>query len=85
MEFHHTLVGAQEAQHLSLFASTDSDLRFSVIDAINTAIVADALTATVSFGSATESVQLHLVDELKQLGYAVDGTTTPGSWIISWA
>lgn len=84
MEFHHTLVGAQEAHQLSLFATTDSDLRFAVIDAINTAIVADALTATVSWGSATESVQLHLVDELKQLGYAVDGTTTPGSWIITW-
>jgi len=84
MEFHHTLVGAQEAHQLAAFATTDSDLRFSVIDAINTAIVADAFTATVSWGSATESVQLHLLDELKQLGYTIDGTTTPGSWIITW-
>jgi hypothetical protein len=26
-----------------------------------------------------------ILDELNQLGYTVDGTTTPGSWIISWA
>ncbi len=84
MEFKHTLVDSQEARRLSLYPSTDSDLRFSVIDAINTAVVADTQTATVSWGSATESVQLHLLDELIQLGYAVDGTTTPGSWIITW-
>jgi len=85
MEFLTTLVSSQEAQKLSLFPSTDSDLRFLIIDAINTAIVADALTATVVVSTATQSVRELLLVELKQMGYAVDGTTTPGSWIISWA
>lgn len=85
MEFLHTLVSSQEAQKLSLFPSTDSDLRFGIIDAINTAIVADTLTATVVVSGATQSVRELLLVELKQMGYAVDGTTTPGSWIISWS
>jgi hypothetical protein len=86
MNFSHTLVGAQEAHQLATTVPDvgDADLRFAVIDAINDAIVAEALTATVSTSSAAEEIQIKLVDELVQLGYAVDGTTTPGSWIVTW-
>lgn len=84
MNFASTLVSAQEAEKLSLSPSTDSDLRFGIIDAINTAIVADTQTATISVDSATQSVRDLLLVELIQLGYAVDGTTTPGSWIVTW-
>ena len=40
--------------------------------------------------ASSEPADLHvrvlivLLDELIQLGYAVDGTTTPGSFIITW-
>lgn len=84
MQFANTLVSAQEAEKLALFPSTDSDLRFNIIDVINTAIVADAQTATAVVSGATQSVRELLLPELIQLGYAVDGTTTPGSWIITW-
>lgn len=87
MNFKHTLVDSQEAQRLTLTVPdvTDMALRFAVISAINTAIVANLLVVTVSQGAATEEVKIKLQDELIQLGYAVNGTTTPGSWIISWA
>lgn len=84
MTFGTTLVGQQEAHHLSLVPATDTSIRMAIIDAINDAIVSQALTATVDVSGTTENVRLVMLDELNQLGYVVDGTTTPGSWIITW-
>jgi hypothetical protein len=38
----------------------------------------------VSVAGPAEEVRIKLLDELIQLGYAVDGTTTPNSFIITW-
>ncbi len=84
MNFAHTLVGAQEAHQLAAAEPADLATRFAIIDGINDAIDANTFTATVVVSGTTELIRLVLLDELIQLGYAVDGTTTPGSWIITW-
>lgn len=84
MNFANTLVGAQEARAIASSEPTDFHVRVLLMNAINTAIDADTFTATVVVSTASESIQLMLLDELKQIGYVIDGTTTPGSWIITW-
>lgn len=84
MIFNTTLLSAQEARQIAASEPTDFATRVALIAAINTAVDANAFTATVVVSGTTESVRLMLLDELKQMGYAIDGTTTPGSWIITW-
>lgn len=85
MNFKHTLMDSQEAQRTANSEPTDFHQRVLIMNAINTATDANLLTATVVVSTVTEEIRLKLLDELIQLGYAVNGTTTPGSWIISWA
>lgn len=84
MNFKNTLVWALEAHQIAASEPTDFALRAALIAAINTAIDANAFTATVVVSGVTENVRLNLLDELNQMGYTIDGTTTPGSWIITW-
>lgn len=84
MNFANTLVGAQEAHAVAASEPTDFHQRVLLMNAINTAIDANTFTTTVVVSTSTENVILVLLDELKQLGYVIDGTTTPGSWIITW-
>lgn len=84
MQFKDTLVWSQEAHQLAANTPADLSTRYAVIDAINDAIGSNAFTATVVVSGTTENIRLVLLDELNQMGYAVDGTTTPGSWIITW-
>jgi hypothetical protein len=84
MELKHVLVDAQEARALASSEPADLHVRVLIINAINTAIDADAFTATVVVSTASSLIRTVLLDELIQLGYAVDGTTTPGSFIITW-
>jgi lysozyme family protein len=84
MEFKHTLVWAQEAHQLAASEPADLAVRFAIIDAINDAIDANTFTATVVVSGPSELIRLVLLDELNGMGYTIDGTTTPGSWIITW-
>ena len=84
MQFLTTLLSAQEAHQTAASEPADFATRVAIIAAINTAIDANAFTATVDVSASSEVIRLHLLDELKQMGYTVDGTTTPGSWIITW-
>lgn len=84
MNFAHTLVSAQEARQVAASEPADFHERVLLMNAINTAIDANAFTATVVVSTVTENIRLNLLDELNQLGYVIDGTTTPGSWIITW-
>ena len=84
MEFKHVLVDAQEARALASSEPADLHVRVLIMNAINTAIDADTFTATVVVSTASVLIRTVLMDELIQLGYAVDGTTTPGSFIITW-
>jgi hypothetical protein len=84
MEFKHVLVDAQEAHALASSEPADLHERVLIINAINTAIDADTFTATVVVSTASVLIQQVLMDELIQLGYGVNGTTTPGSFIITW-
>ncbi len=84
MNMKSTLVWAQEARQIAQSEPTDFALRIALIAAINTAIDANTLTATVVVSGVTENIRLNLLDELNQMGYTIDGTTTPGSWIITW-
>jgi hypothetical protein len=84
MIFNTSLISAQEAHQIASSEPTDFHTRVLIISAINTAVDADAFTATVVVSGATESIRLMLLDELNQIGYTIDGTTTPGSWIITW-
>ena len=84
MNFKHTLIDAQEAHRSAASEPADLALRFLIIDSINDAVDANTFTATVVVSTVTELIRLVLLDELNQLGYTVDGTTTPGSWIITW-
>ena len=84
MNFAHTLVSAQEAHQTAASEPADFHERVLLMNAINTAIDANAFTATVVVSTVTEGIRLNLLDELNQLGYVIDGTTTPGSWIITW-
>ena len=84
MEFKHTLVDSQEARAIASSLPTDATVRFLIIDDINDAVTAGLFTATVSVASASVLIRLKLEDELIQLGYAVNGTTTPDSFIITW-
>lgn len=84
MEFKHVLVDAQEARALASSEPADLHVRVLIMNAINTAIDADTFTATVVVSTTSVLIRTVLMDELIQLGYAVDGTTTPGSFIITW-
>ena len=84
MEFKHVLVDSQEAHALASSEPADLHVRVLIINAINTAIDANTLTATVVVSTASSLIRTVLLDELIQLGYSVDGTTTPGSFIITW-
>jgi hypothetical protein len=41
-------------------------------------------TVTVVTSTYTAADVLQLKNDMIQLGYAVDDSTTPGSWIITW-
>jgi hypothetical protein len=84
MQFLTTLLSAQEAHQTAASEPADFATRVAIIAAINTAINANTFTATVVVSGTDENIRLHLYDELIQMGYAIDGTTTPGSWIITW-
>jgi hypothetical protein len=84
MEFKDVLVSAQEAHALAASEPADLHVRVLIMNAINTAIDADTFTATVVVSTASVLIRTVLLDELIQLGYAVDGTTTPGSFVITW-
>lgn len=84
MTFNCTLVGAQEARALAASEPADLHVRVLIMNAINTAIDANTFTATVVVSTLADSQRQHLLDELNQIGYTIDGTTTPGSWIITW-
>lgn len=84
MIFNTSLLSAQEAHQIAASEPDDFHQRVLIIAGINTAVDANAFTATVVVSTVTESIRLMLLDELKQMGYTVDGTTTPGSWIITW-
>jgi hypothetical protein len=84
MEFKDTLVEAQEAHRIAEFPPADASIRTDVIADILYAAVGGNFTVTLSVAAVSVSIRTVLVDELIQLGYAVDGTTTPDSLIISW-
>jgi hypothetical protein len=84
MEFKHVLVDSQEAHALASSEPADLHVRVLVLSAIYAAVDANTLTATVVVSTASSLIRTVLLDELIQLGYAVDGTTTPGSFIITW-
>jgi hypothetical protein len=84
MTFSTSLLSAQEAHQIASSEPLDFHTRILIISAINTAVDADAFTATAVVSGTTESIRLLLLEELNVLGYTVDGTTTPGSWIITW-
>lgn len=84
MQFLTTLLAAQEAHQTAASEPDDFHIRVTLIAAINTAIDANTFTATVDVSAPSELIRIHLLDELKQMGYTIDGTTTPGSWIITW-
>lgn len=84
MQFLTTLLAAQEAHQTAASEPADFHQRVLIIAAINTAIDANTFTATVVVSTVDETIRLHLLDELNQMGYTIDGTTTPGSWIITW-
>lgn len=79
-----TYFPSQDAQRWSNKLPVDGAFRIAVLEAILTAVGSGLFTATVVVSSYTQSDRLINLYELKELGYAVDGTTTPGSWIISW-
>jgi hypothetical protein len=84
MEFKHVLVDSQEARALAHSEPADLHERVLILSAIYAAVDANTLTATVVVSTASGLIQNVLMDELIQLGYSVDGTTTPGSFIITW-
>lgn len=84
MQFLTTLVSAQEAHTLAASEPADLHVRVLIMNAVNTAIDANAFTATVVVSTLADSQRQQLLDQLNQMGYVIDGTTTPGSWIITW-
>ena len=57
----------------------------TVLSAILGTLTTPAYTVTVSVSSFTSPYAQELKAELIQIGYSVDDSTTPGSWIIKWA
>lgn len=77
------LVDASQMSDAIVASSTDAILRSTIQKAIWTAIVASAyVTASISYGSATQQQILGVVDELQHLGYTVTlGSTT---FTVAW-
>jgi hypothetical protein len=84
MTFQTTLVSAQEAHQIASSEPGDFHIRVLLIAGINTAVDADTFTATVSVAGVETGLRERLCRELNTLGYAVDSTTTPNSFIITW-
>lgn len=76
----------QEATSVSAIPTYASyrTLDVTVKEAILTAIVAGTFTTTLSVSTATATDAVKIKDKYRQLGYAIDDSTTPGSWIIQW-
>jgi hypothetical protein len=75
---------AVELRELSLTASAYRDAVSDILTPILAAMETPTYTVTVDVSDFTSSDASMLKDEMIQLGYAVDDSTTPGSWIITW-
>lgn len=66
-------------------ASNDTALLGSVLAAMCTAMAARAqVSAAVSTSGYGVEIITEVIRELRQLGYGVSETSTPGSLIVSW-
>jgi hypothetical protein len=76
------------SHELSNLYNVPSAYRESVSDVL-TAILATmetpAYTCTVDVSDFLVDAAQQLKAELQQIGYSVDDSTTPGSWIIRWS
>lgn len=59
-------------------------LEIAVREAILDAVLLGLFTTTLSVATATSADASFVKDKFAQLGYAIDDSTTPGSWTIIW-
>lgn len=73
-----------ELRELSLIASSYRDAISDILTPILAAMETPTYTVTVVVSDFVVGDAAVLKAELQQLGYSVDDSTTPGSWIIAW-
>lgn len=80
LHFYNTI----ELRELSLIASSYRDAVSDLLTPILAAMETPVYTVTVDVSDFPVADAQTLKAEMQQLGYKIDDSTTPGSWIISW-
>lgn len=73
-----------ELRELSLVPSAYRTAVSAILTPVLAAMVTPTYTVTVDVSTFTAAIAEALKSEFAKLGYNVDDSTTPGSWIASW-